>query len=394
MTLGHTFRTRLLAVGFGIALYVAPPAAFGDQSLTVNVILPLTGPAAFIGLDEKNAIQIFETVINKSGGVRGRQLHFQILDDQSSPQVDVQLVNGLIEQHSPVIIGPANGASCSAVEPVVRATGPVVYCLSPALSPQKGSFVFASARSLLATDAPIARFMNEKGYDRIATLSVTDSSGLTGLKVLETVVPNYPALRIVDEEKFAPAALTVAAEVARIKAANPNAIFIHASGGAFGTALRGLKDGGMDKLPIFTSSSNLSKPLLAQYAAFLPRNLYFDGFRWQGGAPRDASMRKAYNTFATGFKNAQMIPTSMSGYSWDPTAIVVSAYGKLGFDATADQIRDYIANLQGYAGINGTYDFRRDTEQHGLGPDSTIVVKWSPAAGDITAASQPGGKPL
>ena len=26
--------------------------------------------------------------------------------------------------------------------------------------------------------------------------------------------------------------------------------------------------------------------------------------------------------------------------------------------------------------------------------DSTIVVKWSPAAGDITAASQPGGKPL
>jgi hypothetical protein len=37
---------RFLAAGFGIALNVAPPAAFGDQSLTINVMLPLTGPAA------------------------------------------------------------------------------------------------------------------------------------------------------------------------------------------------------------------------------------------------------------------------------------------------------------------------------------------------------------
>jgi branched-chain amino acid transport system substrate-binding protein len=205
------------------------------------------------------------------------------------------------------------------------------------------------------------------------------------------VLPSFPALRLVDEEKFAPSAITVAAEVAKIKASNPKAIFIHASGPAFGTALRGLKDAGIE-LPTFTSSSNLSKPLLAQFAAFLPRELYFDGFPWQGIPPRDRSMRRAYDAFVSGFKNAAVIPTSMSGYSWDPTAIVVSAYAKLGFDATADQIREYIAGLQSYAGINGIYDFRRD--QHGLGLDSTIVVKWSPAAGDITAASQPGGKPL
>jgi ABC-type branched-subunit amino acid transport system substrate-binding protein len=94
----------------------------------------------------------------------------------------------------------------------------------------------------------------------------------------------------------------------------------------------------------------------------------------------------------SGFKAAKMVPTSSSGYSWDPTAIVVSAYGKIGLDATAEQIRDYIANLHSYAGINGTYDFNRD--QHGLGNDSTVVVKWSPATGDIVAASQPGGRPL
>src|SRR5580692_8643873 len=112
---------RLAAGGFGIALALIAPAAFGqEKSFTINVILPLTGPAAFVGLDEKNAVQIYETLINKSGGIRGRPLHFQFYDDQSSPQVDLQIVSTLIAQHAAVFIGPSNGASCSAVEPVVR----------------------------------------------------------------------------------------------------------------------------------------------------------------------------------------------------------------------------------------------------------------------------------
>ncbi len=386
-------RTWLMAFLFPAALCVLPAAA-ADESLTINVILPLTGSAAFVGLDEKNAIDIYETLINKSGGVRGRPVHFHIFDDQSSPQVDLQIVNGLIEQHAAVFIGPSNSASCSAVEPVVRQTGPVEYCLSPALTPQKGSFVFASARSLPATDAPMARFINDKGYDRIALLKVTDASGQAGARALAEGLTRFPALHIVDEEAFAPAAIQLSAEIAKIKAANPNCIFIHANGAAFGTALRGLKDAGIVDVPVFTSSANLSKVLLAQYAAYLPRDLYFDGFPWQGGAPRDPSMLKAYTAFAGGFKAAGIAPTSMSGYSWDPTAIVVSAYSKLGFAATADQVRTYIANLHDYAGINGVYDFRQDTDQHGLGIDSGIVVKWSGATGDIVAASLPGGKPL
>ncbi len=241
-----TAAKRLLTVGFGILLAIVPPAAFGDDNLTINAILPLTGPAAFIGLDQKNATEIFESLINKSGGVRGRRVHFQIFDDQSSPQIDLQIVNSLIAQHAAVFIGPSNSASCSAVEPVVRASGPVEYCLSPALSPQKGSFVFASARSLPATDAAMARFLNDKGYDRVATLSVTDASGQAGLHTLEDVLRNYPAVHIVDEELFAPTAITVTAEIAKAKATNPKAIFIHASGPAFGTVLRGLKDAGID----------------------------------------------------------------------------------------------------------------------------------------------------
>jgi branched-chain amino acid transport system substrate-binding protein len=71
----------------------------------------------------------------------------------------------------------------------------------------------------------------------------------------------------------------------------------------------------------------------------------------------------------------------------------MSAYKQIGADATAAQIRDYIANLHGFGGVNGSYDFRTG-DQHGLGPDSVVVVKWSPSAGAVSAASGTGGKPL
>lgn len=386
---------KLLRLLLALALLagISPTVASGDEPLTINVILSLTGPAAFVGVDEKAAFAVYENMINKSGGIRGRQLHFQIWDDQSSPQVALQLANGIIDKHAPVILGPAVTGTCAAIDPVVRASGPVEYCLSPGLQPQKGSFVFSSSRSLDATLLAEARFMNDEKYDRIGVLTATDASGQAGTKALYDAVPSYHALQIVDDEQFAPSAISLNAEVSKIMQLKPQCIWILATGPAFATALRALKDAGVD-LPVFTSSANLNKEQLSQYAAFLPKDLYFDGFPFQVGVPMGtAAQRDAYAKFEAAFKAAGVVPTTTSAYAWDPTSIVVSAFKAIGPDATAAQIRDYIANLHGFGGANGSYDFRSG-DQHGLGVDSVVVVKWSPSAGAVTAASGTGGRPL
>ena len=371
---------------------LAPPVAAADD-LTINVIVSLTGPAAFAGAADKESMQVYETMLNKAGGIRGRQLHFQFWDDQSSPQVALQLANGIVEKHAQVILGPAVTGTCAAIEPVVRNSGPVEYCLSPGLQPQKGTYVFSGSRSLDATLLAEARFMNDKNYDRIGVLTATDASGQAGSGALHNAMPSYKALQIVDEEKFAPSAIALNAEISKIMQLKPQCIWILATGPAFATALRGLKDAGVD-LPVFTSSANLNKDQLAQYAAFLPKDLYFDGFPFQVGVPiGSAGQRNANAAFAAAFKAAGVVPTTGSAYAWDPTSIVMSAIKQFGPDATATQIRDYIADLHGFAGVNGVYDFRSG-DQHGLGVDSVVVVKWSPSAGAATAASQPAGKPL
>ena len=89
-------------------------------------------------------MQLIEEIVNKTGGIQHHPLKIAILDDQSSPQVTVQLVNQVIARNEPVLLGPAFAATCLAAAPLVAKTGPVSFCYSPAIRPARGGFMFSA----------------------------------------------------------------------------------------------------------------------------------------------------------------------------------------------------------------------------------------------------------
>ena len=49
---------------------------------------------------------------------------------------------------------------------------------------------------------------------------------------------------------------------------------------------------------------------------------------------------------------------------------MIDAYRRLGTDATAEQVRNYLLGLRGWAGIDGVYDFTdREHANRGLGSE-------------------------
>ena len=62
---------------------------------------------------------------------------------------------------------------------------------------------------------------------------------------------------------------------------------------------------------------------------------------------------------------------------------------KLGPDASAEQMQDYIANLTDFAGIDGIYDFKANPER-GLGPDSSIVTRYDAKDEGVGVADEAG----
>ena len=123
------------------------PAGAQSAPYTFQVILPLTGQAAFSGQAESQSLAAYEKYVNANGGVKGVPIHFDIHDDQTSPQVALQLANAASAQHVPVIFGSSVVATCASIGASVAATGPVQFCLSPGYSPPKDSYAFAETGS-------------------------------------------------------------------------------------------------------------------------------------------------------------------------------------------------------------------------------------------------------
>src|SRR5471030_425783 len=103
-------RTAILAALFCTS---AVPSHAAGEPYDINAVLSLAGSGSFLGKEEQQTLEAVEKLQNARGGIAGRKIHFIVQDDQSSPQVAVQLTNGIIAKHAPVILGSSLVANCN-----------------------------------------------------------------------------------------------------------------------------------------------------------------------------------------------------------------------------------------------------------------------------------------
>lgn len=383
---------RRLAGLIAAAMLALSGSARGQEPpLTIQAVLPLTGFGAYFGKTQLEGLQAFETMTNRNGGVAGRTLKFVVLDDQSNPQIAVQLFNQLIAQHATAVIGPSFTASCGAVLPLL-ANGPLTYCLSPGVHPPAGSYMFAANVATTDLTAAKLRYMRAHGWTRIATILTNDASGQDVARQIDGLLamPEYRDLHVVSHQTFNVTDVSIAAQIANIRAANAQVLLTAATGTPFGTILRSAHDAGLD-VPVFASGSNMTPEQMAQYAPFMPNDLLFANPRGvvvERSAP--AAVRNAQAAFFAAFVPLGIQPGQGQTIPWDPAALIVDAFRRLGPGAGPSELRRYIATLDHWVGSSGAYDFRK-VPQRGIGLDAVVIYRWNPAPGDYTIVSKGGG---
>ncbi len=391
-------RMRVIWSSIALAIVIATagstmrPAAAQATPVEINVILALTGPAAFIGNAEKQSLGLIEKLTNDAGGIKGRPVKFVIADDGSNPQVTLQLTNALVAQKVPVILGPSFTATCLAIGPVLAKTGPIDYCFSPSISPAAGSYQYSSTVGTHDDAIALARYYRSRGWTKIALMTTTDASGQQFEAFFNEALtlPENKALTIVAREHWAPADLNVTAQAERIKAADPQAMIGWSAGTPTGTLLRGLHDAGID-IPIACGNGNMIYTQLAQYASFLPSQLYFPGRRSLVQDPSAPPAIKAAQTrYFDAFKTIGVKPNLANTLAWDPALLVIDGLRKLGPDTSAEALNEFIQHQNGWVGINGVYNFTNGS-QRGLGINDVIMDRWDPAKSDFVVVSKGGG---
>jgi branched-chain amino acid transport system substrate-binding protein len=388
-TLIPVFAAFSLLAGLSSVAHAAEP-------FDIDVVLPLTGSAAFLGASEKQSVALVEKTVNAEGGITGRPVHFVVHDDQTNPQVAVQLVDDILTRHPPLLLGSTVTAMCRAMMPLMS-DGPVMYCFTPGIRPDPGSYVFSATVPTDGLVETAMRYFHNRGWHRIALIMSTDATGQDGEQAADRAVtlPGLEDMKIVERVHFNPGDVTASAQIERVKAAEPQAILAWTTGTPMGTVLKGMVQAGLD-VPIVPSTGNMLYAFMQQYASVIPKQIYFSsnqGTARGAGLKLDPGTEAAKKKYYEAYREIGQLPDTGSELPWDASMIAIDALRHVGTGASADQIKDYISHLKAYAGVSGVYDFEA-VPQRGLPNDAPVMVRWNPDLPSFEAVSQPGGVPI
>ena len=254
-------KVRIAITGMALSMAVLMTLAGGaalaaEEPYDVHVVLELSGGGAFIGNSERQAMELVEKTVNAGGGLGGRQIHFVFHDNQTNPQVSVQLANDVLATHPAIVIGPTILADCRAMSPLFS-NGPVLICITPSFDPPKGSYLYSGDISTRSDAIAGMRYFRLQGWKRIAIMTSTDATGQDAQKKLTEIAefPENKDVSLVAKVTFNPSDVSASAQIEEIKAANPQAVVAWSVGSPIATVFRGLRDAGLD-IPVATSPGN------------------------------------------------------------------------------------------------------------------------------------------
>ena len=212
----------LLAVGLG--------AAHAADPIKVGTVFPLSGGAGPNGQAVTNAIKVAADMLNKSGGVLGRQLVVISKDDESTPAVGVSRANELIAEKVDVVIEAWNSPVTLAMQPVLaRANVMDVTAVSkadPIVSGQGNPYAVRMNSSNGQDGGILARYMIEtKGAKRIGFLTQNDAYGNGAQQVIEAEMKKLgKPFETVVVEQFPFKQTDFRVQLANVANANPDVV--------------------------------------------------------------------------------------------------------------------------------------------------------------------------
>lgn len=220
----------LLALGLGLGLAQQAP-------LKIGVVVSATGPAASLGIPERNTLVLLEEQVNRRGGVAGRPVQFVIIDDASDTTQAVRATRRLVQEDQALaIIGTTTTPASLGMIDVVAEAGVPKISLAANLEivfpvDEKRRWVFKTPQTEQQMSQPIVQDMAASGVKTAAYIGFNDAYGEGWARAFEAAA-REAGIQVVASERFARTDTSVAGQVLRILSRNPDAVLIGGSGTA------------------------------------------------------------------------------------------------------------------------------------------------------------------
>jgi len=211
------------------AMALACAAGLSWADLTVGVTLSTTGPAASLGIPQKNTIALMPKTIG------GQKVNYVVLDDASDTTTAVNNTRKLItESKADVIIGSSvTPNSLAMIDVVAEGKTPMITLAASAriISPMddKKKWVFKTPQNDDMMAQAIVDYMAAKGVKSVGFIGFSDAYGEGWYDVFSKAAA-AKNIKLVANERYSRTDTSVTGQALKIMSANPDAVLVAGSG--------------------------------------------------------------------------------------------------------------------------------------------------------------------
>jgi branched-chain amino acid transport system substrate-binding protein len=218
-------------------------AALAQADINVGVTLSATGPAASLGIPEKNTVALMPK------SIAGQKVNYIVLDDASDTTAAVSNARKLVSEHKvDVILGSTTTPNSLAMIDVAAETQtPMISMAASAriVEPMdaKRKWVFKTPQNDIMMSLAIAEHMAAAGVQTVGFIGFADAYGEGWYQEFSKAAA-LKKLKIVANERYTRTDTSVTGQVLKLMSAKPDAVLVAGSGTPAALPQKTLKERG------------------------------------------------------------------------------------------------------------------------------------------------------
>ncbi|UPJ50688.1 ABC transporter substrate-binding protein [Bradyrhizobium sp. 200] len=359
-----------------IVAALVSPAVAQTNEITIGITVTTTGPAAALGIPERNSLDF---VPKEIGGVPIKVI---VLDDGGDPTAATTNARRFVtESKADIIMGSSTTPPTVAVSTVANEAGIPHFGLAPLpINEARMKWSVAMPQPIPIMGKVLYEHMKAHGIKTVGYIGYSDSYGDLWVNDFKTqAIPM--GLTMVTEERYARPDTSVAGQVLKLVAANPDAILVGASGTAAALPQSALRERGYKGL-IYQTHGAASMDFIRIAGAAAEGVIMASGPVMSPETQPDSALTKkpglALNT-AYEAKYGANSRSQFAGHSYDAFEVlkrvipVALKTAKPGTPEFREAIRLALMSEKEIAASQGVYNFT-EKDRYGLDDRSRIIL--------------------
>jgi branched-chain amino acid transport system substrate-binding protein len=373
---------HLTLVPRSIVLLAALTAAMNVHAqIKVGVSISTTGPAASLGIPEKNTFALLPAEI------AGQKVRYIVLDDATDATQAVKNTRKLVsEDKVDLLIGSTVTPASLAMLEVAAETGTPMITIAgaarivePMDAKRRWAFKTTQHDGQMAT--AITQHMSNAGVKTMGFIGFADAYGEGWFGETNAVAPARK-IRIVANERFARTDTSVTGQILKLMAANPEAILIAASGTPAALPQKALRERGY-KGKIYQTHGVANSDFLRVCGAdcegtFVPVGPMLVAHQLPDTNPVKKTALTYVNKYTAAHGKDSV--STFGGHVWDAQLLLAEAAktalpkAKPGTKEFRAALRDALEGLKNVTATHGVFNMS-PTNHQGLDQRSQVMVR-------------------